>query len=236
MQDIIPFEYQHHQVRIILDEQGDPWWVAKDVCQILEHTNHKIAVQSLDDDERKKVPVIGLAGEGVNFSYPLDHTDRAKKSLGRQGDAWVISESGLYTLIIRSNKPQAKPFRKWVTSEVLPAIRKTGSYVAPGASVESAAERKAMEYAQKIMALQDELLDVYRQHGKGKIGPSALNAPYRPPLSSKERNEICRLRDEGLGTSEIARRVGCHKSTVRGILKKAGYPAQSPFGGRVSHE
>jgi prophage antirepressor-like protein len=78
--------------------------VAKDVCEVLGHSNPTSALQVLDDDER------------------------SKKSLGRQGETNIISESGLYTLILRSNKPKAKQFRKWVTSEVIPTIRKTGSY------------------------------------------------------------------------------------------------------------
>lgn len=101
------FTFQDLPVRTFTDEQGEIWFVAKDVCDVLEHTNPTVAVELLDDDER------------------------AKKSLGRQGEAWIISESGLYTLIFRSNKPQAKPFRRWVTHEVLPAIRKTGSYTMP---------------------------------------------------------------------------------------------------------
>ena len=108
MKDMIQFEFEEKPVRTILDESGNPWWVAADVCEILKHTNTSVAINSLDEDER------------------------AKKSLGRQGDAWVISESGLYTLIIRSNKPEAKKFRKWITAEVLPAIRKNGFYAMPG--------------------------------------------------------------------------------------------------------
>lgn len=84
---------------------GDPWFVAKDVCDILGTTNPTMAMEGLEDFER------------------------AKFNLGRQGEANIISESGFYTLVLRSRKPIAKPFRIWVTSEVLPAIRKTGKYV-----------------------------------------------------------------------------------------------------------
>ncbi|MCP4365091.1 MAG: phage antirepressor [Planctomycetes bacterium] len=104
MSNIIPFNYHEKEIRIIQDEDGTPWWVLKDICEALEHKNPTVAMQMLDEDER------------------------AKKSLGRQGEANVINESGLYALILRSNKAEAKKFRKWVTSEVLPAIRKTGSY------------------------------------------------------------------------------------------------------------
>lgn len=83
---------------------NEPWFIAKDICDILDHTNASVAIKMLDEDER------------------------AKQSLGRQGKTWLINESGLYTLILRSNKPEAKMFRRWVTKEVLPAIRKQGYY------------------------------------------------------------------------------------------------------------
>ena len=85
---------------------GEPWFVAKDVCDILGTTNPTMAMDGLEDFER------------------------AKFNLGRQGEANIISESGFYTLVLRSRKAIAKPFRIWVTSEVLPSIRKTGQYVA----------------------------------------------------------------------------------------------------------
>lgn len=87
---------------------NEPWFVAKDVCEFLGHTNHKVALRALDEDEVRKV-------------YLTD-------ALGRQQLTNAVSESGLYALIIRSNKPEAKKFRKWVTGEVLPTIRKTGRY------------------------------------------------------------------------------------------------------------
>lgn len=83
---------------------GEPWFVAKDVCDILGTTNPTMAMEGLEDFER------------------------AKFNLGRQGEANIISESGFYTLVLRSRKTIAKPFRIWVTSEVLPSIRKTGKY------------------------------------------------------------------------------------------------------------
>jgi len=83
---------------------GEPWFVAADVCEVLDVQNVAQAVARLDDDER----------------YMFN--------IGRQGEVHVINESGLYSLILTSRKPEAKRFKKWVTGEVLPAIRKTGSY------------------------------------------------------------------------------------------------------------
>ena len=100
------FENPQFRVRVIM-RCADPWFVAKDACDCLEIVNASQACQTLDEDEK-----------GIYKVY----------TLGGSQDMMLISESGLYTLIMRSNKPEAKVFRKWVTSEVLPSIRKTGSY------------------------------------------------------------------------------------------------------------
>lgn len=86
---------------------GEPWWVLKDVCGVLDISNSRNISARLDDDE-KGVYLMDTPGGAQNMT--------------------IISESGLYATIMRSDKPQAKPFRKWVTSEVLPAIRKHGMY------------------------------------------------------------------------------------------------------------
>jgi prophage antirepressor-like protein len=103
---LMPFQYHNQEVRVIKIE-GIPWFVAKDVCDILEHSNPSKALLMLDDDEK-----------GITKCY----------TPGGEQDMAVINESGLYMLILRSNKPEAKLFRKWVTSEVLPQIRQTGRY------------------------------------------------------------------------------------------------------------
>lgn len=97
------FKFENQQVRFVGTAEH-PWWVAADICTILEITNVSQKLQTLDEDERSMF------------------------NIGRQGEAWCVNESGLYSLILTSRKPQAKKFKKWITSEVLPAIRKTGSY------------------------------------------------------------------------------------------------------------
>lgn len=106
------FKYQDNPVRHIIDEKGDPQWVAADVCKILEHSDVSMAVSRLDEDEKGTSIVCTLGGN--------------QKML-------CVNESGLYHLIFTSRKPEAQIFRRWVTHEVLPAIRKTGSYSLPGA-------------------------------------------------------------------------------------------------------
>ncbi|MBR0044022.1 MAG: Bro-N domain-containing protein [Synergistaceae bacterium] len=103
------FDFNEHAVRIIMQD-GEPWWVAKDVCNVLELADVTSALRGLDDDEKV---LRKISGELSSSGTP---------------NIMTINESGLYTLIMRSNKPEAKKFRRWVTHEVLPSIRKTGSY------------------------------------------------------------------------------------------------------------
>ena len=93
-----------------LEINGEPWFGLKDVCNVLEIKNHKDVPGRLEPDE------VG------RFEVP--HPQNPEKTI----EMVFLNESGLYSVIIRSDKPQAKPFRKWVTSEVLPSIRKTGAY------------------------------------------------------------------------------------------------------------
>lgn len=104
------FEFSGLQVRATIID-GNPWFIAKDVCEILGLVNSAKATSQLDPDE-------------VTKSYAVD-------TKGRKQSMSFVNESGLYSLIMRSNKTETKAFRKWVTSEVLPSIRKTGNYTLP---------------------------------------------------------------------------------------------------------
>lgn len=106
MNELQVFNYNGAQVRTV-QKDGQDWWILKDVCDVLGLSNPSRVIERLEDDERS------------NFK------------LGRQGQMNIINESGLYNVILRSDKPEAKPFRKWVTAEVLPTIRKTGTYSVP---------------------------------------------------------------------------------------------------------
>ena len=96
-------------LRVTKDADGEPWFVAKDVCDALGLSNVSVALKRLDDDERSKF------------------------NLGRQGKTNVITEPGLYGLVMTSKKPEARAFKRWVKHEVLPSIRKDGGYIAAGA-------------------------------------------------------------------------------------------------------
>lgn len=107
---IQPFDFHDNEVRVLTDNNGEPWFVGKDVCDVLGYLNASKALADHVDDEDK------LNNESLS-------------SLGQRG-GWLINESGLYSLILSSQLPSAKEFKRWVTSEVLPAIRRDGAYVA----------------------------------------------------------------------------------------------------------
>ena len=132
--EIQVFNYNDREVRTV-QKDGEPWFVLKDVCAILGIGNVADVYARLDADE-KGVGQIDTLGGRQNMN--------------------IINESGLYNVILRSDKPEAKPFRKWVTSEVLPSIRKNGGYIAgqesmtPGELMAS-----ALMVAQKTLAERD---------------------------------------------------------------------------------
>ncbi|WP_172121017.1 Bro-N domain-containing protein [Actinomyces faecalis] len=116
MNDLIPFDYEGTNFRALRDSAGDPWFVAKDACDILG-TETRDLRKILDEDEISNVDSIHIGGIS---------TENGGRS------PLVVSEAGLYSLILRSRKPEARAFKRWVTHEVLPAIRRHGAYATPG--------------------------------------------------------------------------------------------------------
>jgi prophage antirepressor-like protein len=104
--EVIPFNFDTHQVRTILIT-NQIYFVAKDVCDILDIKHSDQAVRALDDSQRLTTTIQG-SGQGYRM--------------------WLVNESGLYALLFKSRKPEAQKFQLWVTNEVLPSIRKTGTY------------------------------------------------------------------------------------------------------------
>jgi anti-repressor protein len=103
------FDYKGLQVRTVVKD-GEPWFVAKDVCEILDISKHRDAVARLDDDERGSAVV---------------------DTPGGPQEMAAVNEYGLYSLVMQSRKPEAKTFKRWITHEVIPSIRKHGAYMTP---------------------------------------------------------------------------------------------------------
>lgn len=150
MPNLVPFAFEDNLVRSCLDENGEPWFVAKDVCRVLGIENNRDAISSLDEDE--KITVANPDGNpraGIPHQYTL------------------ISESGLYALIFRSRKPQARAFSKWVRAEVLPALRTSGHYETPG-------YRERMEQYRSDSAPQPEAARYLRPAMRERLLSSAI--------------------------------------------------------------
>ena len=186
MNEMQVFNYKSSQVRTV-EINNEPWFVLKDVSAVLDlGSAHKVS-ERLDEDERNQIPL----------------TD----SLGRKQETTIINESGLYNVILRSDKPEAKPFRKWVTSEVLPSIRKTGSYALPKdyptalralADAEEQKLRLLAENQQQAQVIAD--FEPIRQYvdtileSKGTMATSQIAADYG--LTAQKLNKI--LHDGGI--------------------------------------
>lgn len=108
--NLMPFDFNGAPIRVVILNE-EPWFVAKDVCSVLEHSNSRMAVSRLNEDD-------------VSSAYVTD-------GMGREQSTTVVNESGLYDLVFRSDKPEAGRFRRWVFRDVLPQIRKTGMYSEP---------------------------------------------------------------------------------------------------------
>ena len=100
------FNFRESEVRVVIRD-NEPWFIAADVCKVLEVQNTTQALGRLDEDERSML------------------------NIGRQGDTSIVNEPGLYSLVLGSRKPEAKAFKRWITHEVIPAIRKHGGYLTP---------------------------------------------------------------------------------------------------------
>ena len=108
MNNMIPFQFESHSIQVITDNQGEPWFIAKEISAVLGYSDAFEMTKRLDDDEKQNLQIAGFGPRGVT----------------------VVNESGLYASILGSTKAEAKPFKRWVTHDVLPTLRKTGSYSA----------------------------------------------------------------------------------------------------------
>jgi len=171
MNEIKVFNYEENEVRTV-EKDGEVWWVLADVCKILDISKYRDAAERLNNDEREPVKV---------------------DTLGGKQEMICINESGLYNLIFRSNKPEAESFRRWVTHEVLPSIRKTGSFGIPN-----------MRFMQdKRLTLQAKAIFMYL------LNCSDGKNPFSVPPCSDITNAL------GIGTDQYRRHFN--------ILKQYGY-------------
>lgn len=160
------------QIRTITKD-NEHWFCLADVCKALELTNSRIVAERLEEDERRKL------------------------DLPRQGETWFITESGLYAVILRSDKPNAKKFRKWVTSEVLPSIRKNGGYIANQENLTpEQIVANALIVAQNIISQKDKQIEEM----KPKADFFDCVADSKTAFSM---NDVAKVLDKGIGRNKL---------------------------------
>lgn len=193
---------QFGPVRTVMVD-GEPWFVAKDVCDALEIQNVTQALERLDNDERSMF------------------------NIGRQGETNVINEPGLYTLILGSRKPEARAFKRWITHEVLPALRRTGEYSIGHGRITAALEELhcAMDIMQDMLADMKETLPprsslerAIAAKEEGTLSPQHFGSCSKA-RQLLDRNEIVDritvyLVNEDCTVSELAEALGVDKRSV----------------------
>ena len=180
--EIIPFIYDEHPVRVVLDDLSAPWFVAKDVCRVLGISDYRQAIKILDEDERG--------------GYKVPTHQRGLQ------EATCINEPGLYALIFRSNKPNAKTFRRWVTHEVLPSLRRTGQYaINENIFIENRTTMKELtklvSSVVKVMERLDLRLDFLM--GQEQKLEQIEERIRKSPLSSNNNSAFVKIQQEQLG-------------------------------------
>lgn len=142
-------------VRVYKDENGNPWFVARDVAEILDYKNTRQTIKDHVDDEDKCVMgQIESQNQGYQNDTPQNEGERIVLP---QNNTILINESGLYSLILRSKKKEAKLFKRWITSEVIPSLRKTGEYVVPKNVIKERLE--ILEMARNLLTFEGEIED-----------------------------------------------------------------------------
>ena len=188
MNDITIFNHLGNDIRVMTDEQGEPLFVLKDVCDALELSNPSMVADRLDSDDLSTTEV--LDNRGV------------------QQKTNVVTEAGLYEVIFMSRKPEAVQFRRWVTSEVLPSIRKHGGYLTPEAvkqalrdpdfiiqlATDLKEERAARAKAEAEIEAQRPVAALGRtiETAEGDLTPSAFGKILSKTIKTMGPNKFCR--------------------------------------------
>lgn len=194
------FHFEGTPVRDVLID-GDPWWVASDVCACLGLTNSRQAVADMPDDEKRIIDLRNTVSsdDGIQRGNP---------------EATAVNEPGLYRLIFKSRKPEAERFKRWVLHEVLPQIRRTGSFQAQGAvSGQTVPMADYVALQDRMIALQNVRIEELQARTQKKTGKR-----HSPPLSNTERATIARMAREGATRREIAMHTGRSSSVITAAL------------------
>ena len=194
----LQFMFEDHPVRVMKDENGEPVFVASDVCNALDVVNVGNALARLDEDEKDNI--------------------RLPDAIGRVREIAVVTEPGLYSLIMRSDKPKAKAFKRWIIHEVLPAIRKHGGYAMQNLSpmqilrqmfnAIELQEQRLDDHAERITSLETHVqTDVEYFTVTGYFRKMGLNPPTLNEAQSigQRASHLSRVRSYGIGKTSDPR-------------------------------
>lgn len=196
MNQLQVFAFDSHAVRVVIRD-GEPWFVAKDVCLCVNISNHRDALRALDDDEKDDVGI--------------------SDAIGRVQKTTIINESGLYALILRCQGAihpghPAHTFRKFVTAEVLPSLRKTGQYAMPGVAAPASATDARLD---RVIGLLEKLIEVLPVLVKaaGKRGGRRAR-----PMSVADMGLIKSMKADGAPLGDIVQATGFSQTQVFYVL------------------
>lgn len=199
MNPMTAFQFHNTSVRVFPTEDGQSFWVvAKDVADVLGYLEAKDLARQVPDKFRGRQMVPTPGGEQ---------------------EMLVIYEPGLYRAVLRSNKPEAEPFMDWLTEDVLPAIRKTGSYARPGAADQAGAFNLAL--AQELGKMRDQMVlltgqvvDVYRLLDSSRIGHLRAESKITRLLDQERRRLIAQEKREAVETMLRMEAAGCPRADI----------------------
>lgn len=188
------FQFHDATVRTLVGPDGEPWFVAADVCRVLEIGNVSQALSRLDDDETTLI-----SNEGASNGLPMN----------------AVNESGLYSLVLGSRKPEAKAFKRWVTREVLPAIRKTGGFGKPAALPGNYTE------ALEALLLQVKATETLQLENEAMRPKADFYDAVTSSEDTVDMNEAAKLAKIGFGRTVLFREL-----RRRGVLRHNNTPYQ----------
>lgn len=208
MYEIVPLTYENNQITVLTDSPDNSWWVAKEVCDALNiKWNGNRTLSFLDNDEK----II-----------------QTLQTPGGPQETYLVSESGLYTLIMRSNKEKARKFRKWITSEVIPTIRKTGSYSVKNYSVPE--EKRIQFYLEEFDTLVKfaERFNITGNQALLAASKGCISFYGVDPMNAMDLKSInCETQSIDVTPTEIGKELKLSAMAVNKLLTASGYQTRT---------
>lgn len=203
MSNITPFKFNSSTVRVITDDNGEPWFVAKEIAAVLGYSDAEAMTRKLDDDEKQNLQIVGFGPRGVT----------------------VINEAGLYSCILTSQKEEAKPFKRWVTHDVLPSIRKTGRFEAESPDISQAEHAfkliPSVVRAARMLGLDRNAAAISANQAVAKLtGANVLRLLGHTHLEAENQSALFYT------PTELGRQIGVSGRAFNMLLAEAGLQAK----------